>query len=70
MLVALSASMSAMWVREASTRRAERQAAAPARKVDACPADISFGGGLRLRLKRLGVSFMDAQAGASRPIGR
>lgn len=62
--------MSTVWAREASTRRAERQAAALARKVDACPADTPFGGGLRRRLKHLGVSFMDAHAGASRPIGR
>ncbi len=40
------------------------------RKVDACPADTVFGTGLRTRLKRLGVSFMDAHAGASRPIPR
>ena len=59
-----------MWAREASTRRDVRQAAALARKVDACPADSPFGGGLRRRLKRLGVSFMDANAGVSRPIGR
>ena len=62
--------MSTMWAREASTRRDVRQAAAQARKVDACPADAPFGGALRSRLKHLGVSFMAANAGASRPIGR
>ena len=62
--------MSTVWAREASTRRDVRQAATQARKVDACPAGTPFGGGLRRQLKRLGVSFMDANAGVSRPIGR
>jgi hypothetical protein len=62
--------MSTVWAREASTRRDERQAAVPARKVDACPAGTPLGGGLRRRLRRLGVSFMEANAGAGRPIGR
>ncbi|MDQ5820130.1 MAG: hypothetical protein M3540_01675 [Actinomycetota bacterium] len=62
--------MSIVWTRDASIRRDVRQAAAHMRKVDACPADTVFGTGLRTRLKRLGVSFMDAHAGASRPIPR